>query len=132
MKHPILEQLDNSSTAESMFAMGMISDAQYALSSGDLELADDILNNVKIVIDQRLAYHDEVGRHAKRSSKEETLLWAKLIAEAIKIDTKSVYQWIDSQDIDSSQLSQVFLRLRFNKIKHDDVRSAILRRDQIG
>ena len=63
-KHAILSQLDQSQIAASMFAMSMASDAQEAMARGDTQLANEILNNLKIVIDARLTVRDEHGRHA--------------------------------------------------------------------
>lgn len=70
-----LQQADASATPASLYVMGMLSDIQELLAGhpaqgqmvavpfNSLELVNDILNNAKHIISERLAKKDEHGRH---------------------------------------------------------------------
>lgn len=58
-----LERCDNSTMPASLYVMSMLSDAQEASLAGYFELAYQIMNDAKVIIDARLAKKDAQGRH---------------------------------------------------------------------
>ncbi len=66
----VLAQADRNAPV-SMYVMGMLSDAQEAMARGMTEMSNQIMNDVKLIIDQRMATKDEHGRH-DYSPKERT------------------------------------------------------------
>lgn len=59
----VLQQADHNPGPTSMYVMGMCSDVQELLSRGMLAEANQVLNDIKLVIDRRMATKDEHGRH---------------------------------------------------------------------
>lgn len=68
MKTAALAGVDESMMARTMYLMSMLSDAQAAMSFGDIETANEILNHAKIIIDERIATKDTEGRHINPKS----------------------------------------------------------------
>lgn len=62
-KEAVLKMADQSIMGISMLVLSMLSDVQEAIATGHLHLANDIVNDVKIIVDNRLAKKDEHGRH---------------------------------------------------------------------
>jgi hypothetical protein len=62
-KNQVLAQVDSGLTPASLYVMGMLSDAQEAMRRGQIQLANEIMNDAKIIIDERLSNKDEHGRH---------------------------------------------------------------------
>ncbi len=59
----VLSQCDHSPSPTSMYVMGMCSDVQELIEQRDFERATSVLNDIKLIIDQRMATKDEHGRH---------------------------------------------------------------------
>jgi DNA-binding CsgD family transcriptional regulator len=70
-----IAQADAQPSPVSMYVMGMCSDAQECIRLGNTALANEILNDIKAIIDERLAAKDEHGRHtyseAERARRQE-------------------------------------------------------------
>ena len=59
----VLKMADNSVMPISLLVMSMLSDAQEAMHFGQVDMANEILNEAKIIINHRLSKKDEHGRH---------------------------------------------------------------------
>lgn len=62
-KERVINMANNSGMPISMLLMSMASDAQEAMKFGHLDIANEILNDIKIIIDNKVAQKDEHGRH---------------------------------------------------------------------
>lgn len=62
-KASVLRMFDQGCTPASMYVMGMLSDAQEAMSMGMMDVAMTTLNDAKIIISERLTTRDPQGRH---------------------------------------------------------------------
>jgi len=58
-----LAQCDHSPTPASMYVMGMCSDVQQLIEMGNLPMANAVLNDIKAILQHRIATKDEHGRH---------------------------------------------------------------------
>lgn len=74
----ILTQADHGCSPTSMFAMGVCSDIQHMIEHGMLKQAYETLNNLKALIDQRMATKDPQGRHDYAPGEEVRRTQAKL------------------------------------------------------
>lgn len=52
--------------------------------------------------------------------------WAKVIAGDLRLEPREVMKWINHVSMEELELSRVWLRLRYNEIKHEQLHSTIL------
>jgi hypothetical protein len=57
--------------------------------------------------------------------------FCKLIADILKMESKIVISWAQATDVDKNYLGTLFLMLRFEELKQDPVRAAIVRREKV-